>query len=101
MSATSFSISWFEVAVGWMMAGVMNGGDFIWEFIFDAVTQEDKEEEDEDEARGESGSAILRDPGPGLTGVSGMTLTNEYTGTVIVLDETGVPEEAAPDLSEP
>lgn len=79
----------------------MNGGDFIWELIFDAVTQEDKEEDDEDEARGESGSAILRDPGPGLTGVSGMTLTKEYTGTVIVLDETGVLEEAAPDLSDP
>lgn len=101
MSATSFSISWLEVPVGWMMGGVINGGDFSWDFIFDAVTQVDKEEEDEDEAREESGSAILRDPGPGLTGVSGMTLTNEYTGTVTVLEETAELEEAAPDLREP
>lgn len=57
-----------------MMGGVINGGDFSWELIFEVVTQEDKEEEDE--AR-ESGSAILRDPGPGLTGVSGITLTKE------------------------
>lgn len=82
------------------MGGVINGGDFSWEFIFDVVTQEDKDEE-EDEARGESGSAIFRDPGPGLTGVSGMTLTKEYTGTVTVLDETGKLEEAATDLREP
>lgn len=101
MSATSFSISWLEVAVGWMMGGVINGGDFSWDFIFDAVTQEDKEEEVEDEARGESGSAILRDPGPGLTGASGMTLTKEYTGTVTVLDETAGLEEAATDFREP
>lgn len=100
MSATSFSISWLEVPVGWMMGGVINGGDFSWDFIFDAVTQVDKEEE-EDEAREESGSAILRDPGPGLTGVSGMTLTNEYTGTVTVLEETAELEEAAPDLRVP
>lgn len=100
MSATSFSISWLEVAVGWMMGGVINGGDFNWELIFDVVTQEDKEE-DEDEARGESGSAILRDPGPGLAGVSGMTLTNEYTGTVTVLDETAELGEAPTDLREP
>lgn len=80
-----------------MMGGVINGGDFSCDFIFDAVTQEDKE----DEARGESGSAILRDPGPGLTGVSGMTLTKEYTGTVIVLVETAKLEEAAADLREP
>lgn len=46
MSATSFSISWLVVPVGWMMGGVMNGGDFIWEFIFDEVTQEDIEEEE-------------------------------------------------------
>lgn len=101
MSATSFSISWLEVAVGWIMGGVINGGDFSWEFIFDVVTQEDKEEDGKDEARGESGSAILRDPGPGLTGVSGMTLTNEYTGTVTVLDETAELEEAVTDLREP
>lgn len=101
MSATSFSISWLEVAVGWIMGGVINGGDFSWDFIFDAVTQEDKEEEDRDEARGESGSAILRDPGPGLTGASGMTLINEYTGTVTELDETAGLEEAGTDLREP
>ncbi len=100
MSATSFSISWLEVAVGWMMGGVINGGDFSWDFIFDAVTQEDKVEVEE-EARGESGSAILREPGPGLTGVSGMTLTKEYTGTVTVLDETAVLVEAAADFREP
>lgn len=80
---------------------MINGGDFNWDFIFDAVTQEDKEEEDEVEARGESGNAILRDPGPGLTGVSGITLSNEYTGTVIVLDETVELEGAATDLREP
>lgn len=99
MSATSLSISWLEVAAGWMIGGVINGGDFSWEFIFDVVMQEDKEEEDE--ARGESGSAILRDPGPGLTGVSGMMLTKEYTGTVTVLDETAKLEEAATDLRDP
>lgn len=71
-----------------MTGGVINGGDFTWDFIFDAVTQEDKGEEEEDKARGESGSTILREPGPGLTGVSGMTLTKEYTGTVMVLDAT-------------
>lgn len=69
--------------------------------IFDVVTQEDKDVGDKDEARGESGSAILRDPGPGLTGVSGMTLTNEYTGTVPVLVETATPGEAPTDLKEP
>lgn len=66
----------------------MNGGDFSWDFNFDAVTQEDKWDGDEDKARGGSGSTILRDPGPGLTGVSGMMLTKEYTGTVMVLDDT-------------
>lgn len=55
---------------------MINGGDFNWEFIFVVVTQEDKEE-DGDEVREESGRAILRDPGPGLAGVSGMTLTSE------------------------
>ncbi len=100
MSATSFSISWLEVAVGWMIGGVINGGDFSCDFNFVAVTQEDKEEE-EGEAREESGSAILRDPGPGLAGLSGMTLTNEYTGTVTVLDETAELGEAATDLREP
>lgn len=53
----------------------MNGGDFNWDLSFVAVTQEDME--DEGEVRGESGSAILRDPGPGLTGVSGITFTSE------------------------
>lgn len=101
MSATSLRISWLEVAAGWIIGGVINGGDLSWEFIFDAVTQEDKAEEDEDEARGESGSAILRDPGPGLTGVSGITFTKEYTGTVTVLDETAKLEEAAVVLREP
>lgn len=66
MSATSLKISWLEVAVGWMIGGVMNGGDLSWDFIFDAVTQEAKEEDGVDEARAESGSAILRDPGPGF-----------------------------------
>ena len=28
ISATSLSISWLEAAVGWMMGGVINGGDF-------------------------------------------------------------------------
>lgn len=28
-----------------MMGGVMNGGDLSWDFIFDAVTQEAKEDE--------------------------------------------------------
>lgn len=71
-----------------MTGGVINGGDFTWDFTVDAVTQEDKGGEDEDKARGGSGSTILRDPGPGLTGVSGMMLTKEYTGTVMALDET-------------
>lgn len=65
---------------------MIKGGDFRWDFIFGGVTQEDKGGKDEDKARGGSGSTILRDPGPGLTGVSGMT--KEYTGTVMVLDET-------------
>lgn len=78
----------------------MNGGDFNWDFIFDDVTQEDKEVE-VDEARQESGIAILREPGPGLTGVSGKTLTREYTGTVIVLDDTAEVEEVDADLREP
>lgn len=98
MSATSFNISWLEAAVGWIMGGVINGGDFNCDFSFVAVTQEDKEE-DEDEARVGSGRAILRDPGPGLAGVSGMTLTSEKTGTVTVLDETD--GEAVADLKEP
>lgn len=57
-----------------MMGGVMNGGDFNWDFILVPVTQVDVEAE---EARGESGSAILKEPGPTLPGVSGMTLTRE------------------------
>lgn len=101
MSATSFSISWLEAAVGWMIGGVINGGDFNWEFIFDVVTHVDKEEDVKDETRGGSGSAILRDPGPGLTGVSGIMFTNEYTGTVTVLDVTTELVEAATDLREP
>lgn len=59
------------------MGGVINGGDFNWEFIFVVVIQEDKEEDGDDEVREELGRAILRDPGPGLAGVSGMTLTSE------------------------
>lgn len=56
----------------------MNGGDLSWDFIFDAVTQEGKEEE-------ESGRAIFREPGPRLRGASEDTLTRESTGTVMVL----------------
>ena len=63
----------------------------------DEVTQLDK---DEEEAREESGRAILREPGPGLIGVSGKMLTREYTGTVIVLEGTVVVEEPA-DLRVP
>lgn len=44
----------------------MNGGDLSWDLIFDAVTQDAKEEDGIGEARAESGSAILRDPGPGF-----------------------------------
>lgn len=45
----------------------MNGGDLSWEFIFDAVTQEGKEEDAVGgEAAGKSGSAIFREPGPRL-----------------------------------
>lgn len=53
----------------------MNGGDFSWDFNFVAVTQVDMEEEGEDEV--ESCIAILRDPGPGLAGESGIMFTNE------------------------
>lgn len=60
-----------------MIGGVINGGDFSWEFIFEAVTQEGKEEDTEEEAQGELGSAILREPGPGLRGVSGIMFTKE------------------------
>lgn len=81
--------------------GVINGGDFNWDFIFDAVRQEDKGSEDEDKARGESGSTTLRDPGPGLTGVSGMTLTKEYTGIVMALDETDKVVVAGAVLTDP
>lgn len=45
------------------------------------------------------GSAILREPGPGLTGESGKTLTREYTGTVMLLEDTG--KLAFADLREP
>lgn len=78
---------------------MINGGDFNWEFIFVAVRQEDKGSEDEDKARGESGSTTLRDPG--LTGVSGMTLTKEYTGTVMLLDETDKVVVAGAVLTDP
>lgn len=84
-----------------MIGGVIKGGDFNWDFILDAVMQEDIVDEVEDKVRGESGSAILRDPGPGLTVVSEMTLTKEYTGTVTVLDETAKLEQAGTDLTEP
>lgn len=79
-----------------MTVGVMYGGDFICDFIFDEVTQEDKDEEDE--ALEVSFNAILRDPGPGLTRVPGMTLTKVNTGTVTELEETGEFERA---LTEP
>lgn len=49
-----------------MIGGVINGGDLSWGLIFDAVTQDAKEEDGEDDPRAESGSAILRDPGPGF-----------------------------------
>lgn len=65
----------------------MKGGDFSCDFILDEVTHEDMEE-DEEEVREESGSAILKEPGPGLTGASGKTLTREYTGTVIAFEGT-------------
>lgn len=56
----------------------MNGGDLSWDFIFDAVTQEGKEEDaEEDEAAGKSGRAIFREPGPRLRGASEETLTRE------------------------
>jgi hypothetical protein len=57
-------------------------------------------EKDEEEAREGSGRAILREPGPGLIGVSGKMLTREYTGTVMVLEGTVVVEETA-DLRVP
>lgn len=56
---------------------MINGGDFSWDFIFEAVTQEGKEEDTEEEAQRELGSAILREPGPGLRGVSGIMFTKE------------------------
>lgn len=84
-----------------MTGGVINGGDFNWDFIFDDVTQEDKGSEDEDKARVESGSTILRDPGPGLAGVSGMTLTKEYTGTVMAAVEADKAVVAGTVLTEP
>lgn len=45
------------------------------------------------------GSAILREPGPGLMGESGNTLTTEYTGTVMLPEDTGT--LAFADLREP
>lgn len=75
-----------------MTDGVMYGGDFSCDFIFDEVTQEDKDEDDEAQER--SCNAILRDPGPGLTRAPGMTLTKENTGTVTVLGETAELERA-------
>lgn len=78
MSATSFRMSWLEAGIGWTTGGVMNGGDFSWEFIFDAVTQDGKAEDaEEEEAAGKSGRAIFREPGPRLRGVSEETLTRE------------------------
>lgn len=79
----------------------MNGGDFNWDFNFVAVTQEDKEEDDEDAAKAEVGIAILREPGPGLAGESGMTFTNEYTGTVNLLEQIVEVEGGTTDLREP
>lgn len=77
----------------------MNGGDFNWDFNLVAVTQVDMEEDGEDEA--ESCLAILREPGPGLAGESGMMFTNEYTGNVILLVQTVDVEGGTADLSEP
>lgn len=77
----------------------MNGGDFNWDFNFVAVTQVDMEEDGEDEA--EPCMAILRDPGPGLAGESGIMFTNEYTGNVILLVQTVDVEGGTADLREP
>lgn len=56
--------------------------------ILDKVTQEDKDDEGINVWEG-PGIAILREPGPGLTGESANTLTREYTGTVMLLEDTG------------
>lgn len=77
----------------------MNGGDFSWDFNLVAVTQVDMEEDGEDE--GESCTAILRDPGPGFAGESGMMFTNEYTGNVILLVQTVDVEGGIVDRREP
>lgn len=84
-----------------MIGGVINGGDFNCDLIFDAVTQVDKDVDDEEEAGGWSGSAIFKDPGPGLIGDSEIMLTNEYTGTVTILDVTAELEEEALDSRAP
>lgn len=63
----------------------MNGGDLSWDFIFDAVTQEGKEEDAEEEEAKKSGRDIFREPGPRFRGASEETLTREWTGTVMVL----------------
>lgn len=76
----------------------MNGGDFNWDFNLVAVTQVDMEE---GEGEAESCIAILRDPGPGLAGESGIMLTNEYTGSVILLAQTVDVEWGTADLREP
>lgn len=77
----------------------MNGGDFNWDFNLVAVTHVDKEEDGEDEA--ESCLAILRDPGPGFAGDSGIMFTNEYTGNVILFVQTVEVEGGIADLREP
>ena len=56
--------------------------------ILDEVTQEVRDDEGMPAWEG-PGRDILREPGPGLTGESGSTLTREYTGTVMLLEYTG------------
>ena len=65
----------------------MNGGDFSWELILDEVTQ--VRDDEGIPAWDGPGRAILREPGPGLTGESGSTFTREYTGTAVLLEYTG------------
>lgn len=77
----------------------MNGGDFSWDFNLVAVTQVDMEEDGEDEA--ESCLAIFRDPGPGFAGESEMIFTKEYTGNVILLEQTVDVDGGTVDRSEP
>lgn len=84
---------------GCTMGGVMKGGDFSCVLILAEVTQEVREEERQEEE--ESGSAILREPGPGLILGSGSTFTREYTGTVTPVGGTAGWEGLAADLMEP